>query len=170
MNYLLGLDNGTSSTRAIIIDEVGKLIASATKDYPLSTPKPGWAEQDSDHWWEATVYAIKEIIKESGVDPSDIAAIGPSGQMHGSVFLDKNGSIIRPALLWCDQRTEAQCQKIYDIFGFEGFIKLSYNKALTGFTAPKILWLKEVEPENYKKVEQVLLPKDYIRYKTEVNP
>ena len=166
MDYLIGFDIGTTSTRCILIDISGKLIASATKEYPLDTPKPGWAEQDPDHWWEASVYTIKEVLAKSKVDPGDVSAIGLSGQMHGSVFLDKAGKVIRPALLWCDQRTQMQCDNIYDIFGGEDeFIKLSYNKALTGFTAPKILWLREVEPENYNKLDKIVLPKDYIRYK-----
>jgi len=164
MAYLLGMDIGTSSTRAIIIDEDGRLIASATSDYPLITLKPGWAEQRPGDWWKASVQVIKKVIEKSKVKPEDIAAIGPSGQMHGSVFLDKDGQVLRPALLWCDQRTQKQCDEIYEIFGYEGFIKLSYNKALTGFTAPKILWLRENEPEAYKKVFKILLPKDYIRF------
>ena len=165
MAYLLGMDIGTSSTRAIIINEKGKLIASATSDYPLITPRPGWAEQNPEDWWNASIEVIKKVINDSGIKANEIAAIGPSGQMHGSVFLDRQGNVLRPALLWCDQRTSSQCDEIYDIFGFEGFIKLSYNKALTGFTAPKILWLRENEPENYKKIYRILLPKDYIRYK-----
>ena len=166
MNYLIGFDIGTTSTRCILIDVLGKLIASATKEYPLDTPRPGWAEQDPGHWWEASVYTVKEVLAKSKVDPGDISAIGLSGQMHGSVFLDKTGKVIRPALLWCDQRTKAQCDSIYDTFGGEDeFIKLSYNKALTGFTAPKILWLREAEPENYNRLDKILLPKDYIRYK-----
>lgn len=166
MKYLIGFDIGTTSTRCILIDTTGRLIASASKEYPMETPRPGWAEQDPDDWWDASVHTVKEVIAGSGVDPSDISAVGLSGQMHGSVFLDANGKVIRPALLWCDQRTAKQCQKIYDTFGGEEeFIKLSYNKALTGFTAPKILWLKDNEPDNYKKTTQILLPKDYIRYR-----
>ena len=165
MKYLIGMDIGTSSTRAIITDENGKLMASATSDYPLMTPKPGWAEQKPEDWWKASIIVIKEVLEKSGISAKDIAAIGPSGQMHGSVFLDSSGDVLRPALLWCDQRTQKQCDLIYDIFGYEGFIKLSYNKALTGFTAPKILWLRENEPENYKKIYKILLPKDYIRFK-----
>ncbi len=160
MAYLLGMEIGTSSTRAIIMDEDGKLIASATSDYPLITLKPGWAEQKPEDWWKASVEVIKKVIEKSKVKPEDIAAIGPSGQMHGSVFLGKDGNVLRPALLWCDQRTQKQCDEIYDIFGYEGFIKLSYNKALTGFTAPKILWLRENEPEAYKNLFKILLPKD----------
>jgi len=166
MKYLLGFDVGTTSTRCILIDENGKLIASATSDYPMDTLRPGWAEQDPDSWWDASVYTVKEVLLKSKVDPSNISAIGLSGQMHGSVFLDKNGKVIRPALLWCDQRTADQCNAIYNTFGGEEkFIKLSYNKALTGFTAPKILWLREAEPENHKKLSHIMLPKDYIRYK-----
>ena len=165
MKYILSLDIGTTSTRAIIIDEDGALISSSTKDYELYTPKPGWAEQDPIDWWGASVFTIKEAIKSSNISPKDISAIGLSGQMHGSVFLDRNGEVIRPAILWCDQRTNDQCNKIYKIFGRQNFIKLSYNKALPGFTAPKILWLEEKEPQNYKKVSKILLPKDYIRYR-----
>ncbi len=165
MAYLLGMDIGTSSTRAIIIDESGKLLASATSDYPLITPKPGWAEQNPEDWWKASIEVIRKVISDSDISPEDVAALGPSGQMHGSVFLDKEGNVLRPALLWCDQRTSSQCDEIYDIFGYEGFIKLSFNKALTGFTAPKILWLRENEPQNYSKIYKILLPKDYIRYK-----
>jgi len=165
MNYLIGLDIGTTSTRAILIDEDGKLISSDTSDYPLITPRPGWAEQHPEDWWNATVDVIKKVIEKSKVSPKSIAAIGPSGQMHGSVFLDKDGNVLRPALLWCDQRTQKQCDEIYDIFGYENFIKLSYNKALTGFTAPKILWLRENEPDKYKNIYKILLPKDYVRFK-----
>jgi len=165
MEYLLGIDVGTTSTRTIIINEDGRLISSSTKEYKMYTPKPGWAEQDPDDWWNAVVYTIKDAVEKSNISPGKISCMGLTGQMHGSVFVDNNGKVIRPAILWCDQRTQKQCDEIYDIFGYKNFIKLSYNKALTGFTAPKILWLKEVEPENYKKVAKILLPKDYIRYK-----
>jgi xylulokinase len=165
MRFLLGLDVGTTSTRTIIIDENGNLIASSTSDYELITPKPGWAEQIPDDWWTASIKTIRDVIKKSNIPPEDIVCIGLSGQMHGSVFLDSDGNVIRPAILWCDQRTFEQCETIYKIFGYDGFVKLSYNRALPGFTAPKILWLRENEPENYKKVSKILLPKDYIRYK-----
>jgi len=165
MKYLLGIDIGTTSTRTIIINEDGRLISSSTKEYKMYTPKPGWAEQNPDDWWNAVVYTIKDAVEKSNISPGKISCMGLTGQMHGSVFVDNYGKVIRPAILWCDQRTQKQCDEIYDIFGYKNFIKLSYNKALTGFTAPKILWLKEVEPENYKKVAKILLPKDYIRYK-----
>lgn len=165
MKFLLGIDVGTTSTRAILINENCKLIASSICDYNLITPKPGWAEQIPDDWWNASIKTIKDVIEKSNVSPENIVCVGLSGQMHGSVFLDNNGNVIRPAILWCDQRTHRQCETIYKIFGYDGFIKLSYNRALPGFTAPKILWLKENELENYKKVSKILLPKDYIRYK-----
>ena len=163
-NYLLGIDVGTSGTRCILIEENGTVAASAIKEYPLYTPKPGWAEQNPIDWYDAAISTMKEVLEANKISGSSVKAIGLSGQMHGSVFLDKNNDVIRPALLWCDQRTEPQCQEIYDIFGYENFIKLSYNKALPGFTSPKILWLSENEPENYGKVHKILLPKDYIRF------
>ncbi len=165
MNFLLGLDIGTTSTRTVLINENNKLVASSISDYKLITPKPGWSEQIPDDWCNASIKTIKDIIKKSDVSPKNIACIGLSGQMHGSVFLNNYGNVIRPAILWCDQRTYKQCQTIYKIFGYDNFIKLSYNRALPGFTAPKILWLRENEPENYKKVSKILLPKDYVRYR-----
>lgn len=163
-NYLLGIDIGTSGTRSLVIDENGNIISSAIKEYPLYTPKPGWAEQNPADWYEATISTIKEALQKKNIKGSDIKSIGLSGQMHGSVFLDDANEVIRPALLWNDQRTEPQCKEIYDIFGYDNFIKLSYNKALPGFTSPKILWLRENEPENYKKTKKILLPKDYVRF------
>jgi len=164
MKFLLGIDIGTTSTKAILIDENINPVASSTSTYKLITPKPGWAEQIPDDWWIASIKTIKDVIKKSNISAKNIACVGLSGQMHGSVFLDSIGNVIRPAILWCDQRAFKQCETIYKIFGYDGFIKLSYNRALPGFTAPKILWLKENEPENYKKVSKILLPKDYIRY------
>jgi xylulokinase len=163
-NYLLGIDIGTSGTRSLVIDENGNIISSAIKEYPLYTPKPGWAEQNPADWYEATISTIKEALQKKNIKGSDIKSIGLSGQMHGSVFLDDANEVIRPALLWNDQRTEPQCKEIYDIFGYDNFIKLSYNKALPGFTSPKILWLRENEPENYNKTKKILLPKDYVRF------
>jgi len=163
-NYLLGIDIGTTGTRSLIIDENGNIIGSAIKEYPLFTPKPGWAEQEPIDWYNAAIETIKDALQKSNTKGSDIKSIGLSGQMHGSVFLDNNNEVIRPALLWNDQRTEPQCKEIYDIFGYENFIKLSYNKALPGFTSPKILWLRENEPDNYKKVKKILLPKDFVRF------
>ncbi len=163
-NYLIGTDIGTTSTKTVIINEKGKVIVSAIKDYPMDVPKAGWAEQNPKDWYDATIATIKESLEKSKINPADIQAIGLSGQMHGSVFLDNNNEVIRPAILWCDQRNEKQCKEIYDIFGYKEFIKLSFNQALPGFTAPKILWLRENEPENYSKVTKILLPKDYVRF------
>lgn len=165
MKFILGLDIGTTSTKALLINENCKLVASSISSYKLITHMPGWAEQNTEDWWLAVIKTVKDIIKKSDVLPENIACIGLSGQMHGSVFLDNKGSVIRPAILWCDQRTYKQCDTIYKIFGYNNFIRLSYNRALPGFTAPKILWLKENEPENYKKISKILLPKDYIRYR-----
>jgi xylulokinase len=164
MAYLLGIDIGTTSTRAIIIDETGRVIASNNSEYPLIVPKSGWAEQHPEDWWNAATISIEDVIEKSKIPSKEILAVGLSGQMHGSVFLDSTGTVLRPAILWCDQRTQKQCDEIYQIFGYQNFIKLSFNKALPGFTAPKILWLRENEPDNYKKIFKILLPKDYVRY------
>jgi len=163
---LLGIDVGTSGSKALLIDENGNVIQSWTEEYPLHIPYPGWSEQDPEDWWKATKKAIQMIIKNSGISPKDIKGIGLTGQMHGSVFLDANGNVIRRAILWNDQRTAKQCDEIVErVGGIERLLELTLNLALTGFTAPKILWLRENEPENYEKVRKVLLPKDYIRYR-----
>ena len=177
MNYLLGIDVGTSGAKALLINASrdGEVVASSTKTYPLYTPKPLWAEQEPEDWWQATIAAIREIIEESGVDPKQIKGMGLSGQMHGSVFLDANDSVLRPAILWCDQRTQAECNWIMDTVGREKTIELISNPVLTGFTAGKIIWLRNNEPEVFAQVKKVLLPKDYIRlrltgeYATEVS-
>jgi xylulokinase len=166
MDYLLGLDIGTSGVKVLLISVEGKIISSKTVSYPLSTPYSGWAEQSPDDWWEATVKVIKETVSHNPLDSKQIKGISLSGQMHSSVFLDEKMAVIRPAILWSDTRTSKQCKKIYAIAGgLEQLIRYVSNPALEGFTAPKILWLKENEAENYKKVKHILLPKDYIRYK-----
>lgn len=166
MNYLLGIDIGTSGTKALLINasKGGEVVASATKTYPLYTPKPLWAEQEPADWWNATVAAIREIIAVSGIDPKAIKGMGLSGQMHGSVFLDANNQVIRPALLWCDQRTQAECDWITETVGRDKVVEMISNPVLTGFTAGKIIWLRNYEPEAYARVKKVLLPKDYIRF------
>jgi xylulokinase len=166
MGYLLGLDIGTSGVKALLISPEGKIISSKTESYPLATPNSGWAEQFPYDWWEATVKAIKETVSNNPIDSNQIKGISLSGQMHSSVFLDEKMEVIRPAILWSDTRTSEQCKEIYAIAGgLDQLIHYVSNPALEGFTAPKILWLKENEPENYKKVKYILLPKDYIRYK-----
>jgi len=166
MGYLLGLDIGTSGVKALLISIEGKIISSKTVAYTLATPHSGWAEQSPDDWWEATLKVIRETISDHPIASNQIKGISLSGQMHSSVFLDEKMKVIRPAILWSDTRTSGQCQEIYAKAG--GLAKLIHyvsNPALEGFTAPKILWLKENEPDNYKKVKHVLLPKDYIRYR-----
>jgi len=162
---LMGIDIGTSGARTLIIDEEGALLGAATAEYPLSTPRPGWAEQDPRDWWRATTETVPAALAAAGLRGDAIRGVGLSGQMHGSVFLDARQEVIRPALLWCDQRTQAQCDWITERVGRERVVELLSNPVLTGFTAPKIIWLREHEPEAYARVRQVLLPKDYIRYR-----
>jgi xylulokinase len=158
----LGLDIGTGGSRAVVIDENGKILASATVEHAaFASPEIGWAEQSPEDWWRACVSAIGAVLQI--VKPEEIAAVSFSGQMHGSVFLDVSDAVIRPALLWCDQRTDRQCRGITEKIGAERLIELVSNPAVTGFTLPKVLWLRENEPESFEKVRAVLLPKDYIR-------
>ncbi len=164
MKYLIGLDVGTSGAKALLIDQEGTVLADSTREYPLLTPRPNWAEQHPADWWEASHGAIADVIGASGVDPSDIAGVGLSGQMHGSVFLDADNRVIRPAILWCDQRTAAQCEALTEEIGEETVVAETLNPILTGFQAPKIRWLADEEPGNYARVAMVLLPKDYIRF------
>jgi len=160
MPLLLGLDVGTTGARAVAVDEAGRMRASASAEYPLHTPRPGWAEQDPADWWAGARSALRRVAASVG---GDVAGLGLTGQMHGSVFLDASGAVIRPALLWNDQRTAAQCARITELVGAERLIELAGNPALTGFQAPKVLWLRDEEPEAYARVAQVLLPKDYVR-------
>ena len=166
MSVTLGIDIGTSGTKTIAIDESGAILASASAEYPCDHPKPGWSEQDPESWWKATASTVREALARGNLQPSDVAAIGLSGQMHGSVFLDADGKVVRPALLWNDQRTVAEAAEIEArAGGREGLVKLVANRALVGFTAPKVLWLRNHEPANFERVRQILLPKDYIRFK-----
>ena len=159
MSVLVGLDVGTGGARAVAIDNSGEIVAEASSDYPLHTPHPGWTEQDPEDWWEGAKVVLAKVASEAG----EVAGIGLTGQMHGSVFLDGSDRVVRPALLWNDQRTQAQCDRITDAVGGERLISISGNPALTGFQAPKILWLRDEEPENFGRVSRVLLPKDYVR-------
>ena len=165
MSYLLGIDVGTTGTKTILIDTDGNLVSSSTVEYPLSTPYPNWAEQDPADWWRATVESVHKVLKQSDINAGSIVGIGLSGQMHSSVFLDQHNEVLRPAILWCDTRTKQQCQWILKKVGVEGLRKYVSNFAFEGFTAPKIIWLRENEPEIYAQVETVILPKDYIRFR-----
>ncbi|MBX3425080.1 MAG: xylulokinase [Pirellulales bacterium] len=176
MSHLIGIDVGTSGTKAIAMTPAGKILAAASAGYPCQHPRPLWSEQDPEDWWQGTVKAVRAAMKGAGLKPGDVAAIGLSGQMHGSVFLDKEGRVIRPALLWNDQRTAAECEEIERrAGGRKALIKLVANPALTGFQAPKVLWLRNHEPRHFAKLAKVLLPKDEIRrrltgdYATEVS-
>jgi xylulokinase len=164
MSVYLGIDIGTSGTKTLAMRHDGRILASATEEYPLSSPKPGWSEQDPELWWQATIKSVKRVLKAGKIKKVDVAGIGLSGQMHGSVFLDKKHNVIRPALLWNDQRTFAECDEIENKAGGRSkLIRMVANPALTGFTAPKILWLRNNEPKNYEKTVRILLPKDYVR-------
>ncbi|MCS7208098.1 MAG: xylulokinase [Fimbriimonadales bacterium] len=163
--YLLGIDVGTSGVKALLIDARGAVVASASESYPLYTPQPLWAEQDPNDWWNATCAVIHQLLAQSGVRAEQVRGIGLSGQMHGSVFLDERGESIRPALLWCDQRTAAECAWITERVGMQTILQTTLNPVLTGFQAGKIIWLRRHEPDNYARVRQVLLPKDFIRYR-----
>jgi len=165
MRYFLGIDIGTSGTKSLLIDEEGKPVTSNTQTYPLSTPRPLWAEQEPEDWWNAVIQSVRAVLLSANIKGDEIAGIGLSGQMHGSVFLDAAGQVIRPAILWCDQRTQAECDWITAQAGEENLPEYISNPVLTGFTAPKIVWLRNNEPEAYARVKQVLLPKDYIRFK-----
>lgn len=164
MAYTIGVDIGTSGTKSLLIDPDGNILAEASASYGISMPKPMWTEQDPEDWWTATVKTIRAVVKQSRAKPADVKAIGLSGQMHGSVFLDAKCKVIRPALLWNDQRTAAECEEITERAGGKRkLIKMVGNPALTGFTAPKILWLRNKEPKRFDKLAHVLLPKDEIR-------
>lgn len=164
MKYLLGIDIGTSGTKTVLFDDNLNSVAEDLYEYPLYQPKNGWAEQNPQDWYIATITTIKNVIKKSDINPEDIASIGLSGQMHGLVMLDDENKVIRPAIIWCDQRTGAECNEITQLVGKERLIDITANPALTGFTASKIMWVKNNEPENYNKCRHILLPKDYIRF------
>ncbi|HHX09046.1 MAG TPA: xylulokinase [Chloroflexi bacterium] len=165
MTYFLGLDVSTTGSKALLIDQKGEVIGTASSAHMLSSPKPLWSEQDPGEWWQAVIKSVQTVIAQTQINSAEIEAVGLTGQMHGLVLLDEDGQVLRPAILWNDQRCQAQCDEIHSRIGKERFIQISGNVALTGFTAPKILWVAENEPEVYARARHVLLPKDYIRYK-----
>lgn len=164
MNYLIGVDIGTSGTKTVLFNESGNVIASATEEYPLYQPQNGWAEQEPSDWWNATVHTLRKVISESNVSPAQIKGIGISGQMHGLVMLDESGEVLRRSIIWCDGRTTAECEEITRLVGKKRLIEITANPALPGFTASKILWVRSHEPELYSRCKHILLPKDYVRY------
>lgn len=164
--YLLGIDVGTGGTRAVIIDAKGKVIASATGEHEaFASPQIGWAEQDPEDWWRACGQAVRQALASAGLDGDHIASVGFSGQMHGAVMLDARDAVVRPALIWCDVRTEKQCRELAAKIGAERLIQLTCNPALPNFTLTKFLWVRENEPENWNRVRSVMLPKDYVRFR-----
>ena len=161
---LLGIDVGTGGTRALLIDESGAVVASAIHEHqPFASPRSGWAEQDPQDWWNACQGAVRKLLGESAVPAAQIACIGLSGQMHGAVLLDRNNEVLRPALIWCDQRTAAECRYLNDTVGPRRLVELTSNPALTNFTLTKLLWVRTNEPGIWRRFQSFLLPKDYIR-------
>ncbi len=166
MSYLMGIDVGTTGTRAVIVRPDGHVVGAATGDHPpMLMAKPGWAEQEPEDWWEATTLAVQGALSEAGLKGSDIAAVGLSGQMHGVVLLDRTNAVLRPSLIWCDQRSQAQCDWITSQVGSKRLIRLVSNPALTGFSAPKLLWIRDHEPAVFDRAAHFLLPKDFVRYR-----
>ena len=164
MKYVLGIDLGTSGTKTVLFDQYGTAVCSALVEYPLYQPHNGWAEQKPEDWYHAAVDTIRSVLTKSGVDKKDVVSMGISGQMHGLVMLDEAGNVLRPSIIWCDQRTAAECDQIHEIVGRDQLIAITANPALTGFTLSKLLWVRNHEPEVYAKCRHILLPKDYVRY------
>lgn len=165
MSLLMGIDVGTSSVKTLIMDERGNVKAISQQEYVFDIPQEGYAEQCPEQWWQSTVYTIAQALKDSGAAPADIAAVGLSGQMHGMVALDKDGHPVRPAIIWCDQRSRAEVEFINEKLGKEQLGKVMRSPIATGFQTASVLWLKNNEPENYDNTQLFLTPKDYIRYR-----
>ena len=163
MGLVLGVDVSTTATKAVLVDEAGAVIAVATAEYPFETPRPLWSEQDPALWWDGAVAAIGAVLAQAGRSAADVAAVGLTGQMHGLVLLDTADRVLRPAILWNDQRTAAECDAIRAAVGPERLVEITGNDALTGFTAPKLVWVRDHEPEVWRRAAHVLLPKDYVR-------
>ncbi len=165
MGYLIGIDVGTSGTRALVVDERGLVLGSASAPHTSLAPRPLWSEQEPEEWWQATQAAVPRALADAGIEPDAVAGIGLTGQMHGLVMLDADDEVIRPAILWNDQRTAAECREIRDAVGPDRLREITCNPALTGFTAPKILWVRKNEPSKYARCRRMLLPKDYVRFR-----
>jgi xylulokinase len=163
--HVLGIDVSTTATKAVLIDETGAVAGIGIAEYGYEVPRPLWSEQDPALWWDGVVASVGSVLASTAVRPDAIAAIGLTGQMHGAVLLDSRGTVLRPAILWNDQRTAAECDAIRAAVGFERLIEITGNDALTGFTAPKLVWVRDHEPDVWRRIAHVLLPKDYIRYR-----
>ncbi len=164
--YVLGVDVGTGGTRALVINEAGQVVNSATQEHaPFTSPDTGWAEQHPDDWWRAAQLAIRKVLTLHSLAGRRIACVGFSGQMHGAVMLDAAGNVVRPALIWCDVRTQKQCNDLNERIGAARLIQLTCNAALTNFTLTKLLWVRQNEPQNWKRVRSIMLPKDYVRFR-----
>jgi len=165
MNYL-GIDVGTGGTRALIMDVQGQVVASASAEHQhFASPRPGWAEQDPRDWWQACGVAVRKALQSGNIRAEDIGCVGFSGQMHGAVLLDSADEVVRPAIIWCDQRSEAQCSELEQLIGRDALIRLTCNPPLTNFTVTKFLWVRETEPQAWGRVAHVMLPKDYVRFR-----
>src|SRR5580658_8852983 len=165
MSYFLGLDIGTGGSRALLVDEEGRVRHAFTAPHEdMRMERPLWAEQRPENWWEAAQLAIRGVLAEAGISGADVQGIGLSGQMHGLVMLDGTGSVIRPSLIWCDQRSQPQVDAINAQLGRENILRYIANPVLTGFTLPKLLWVRDNEPHHYARMRRMLLPKDYIRF------
>jgi len=165
MSYL-GIDVGTGGTRALVIDAQGKVVASASAEHAnFASPRPGWAEQNPCDWWRACGEAVRAALQSSGIRAAQISCVGFSGQMHGAVLLDAQDEVVRPAIIWCDQRSEAQSRELEEMFGRDALIQLTCNPPLTNFTLTKLLWVRETEPKNWERVAHIMLPKDYVRFR-----
>jgi xylulokinase len=166
MSYYLGVDVGTTGTRAVLIDEKGRVVGGQSAEHdPMSTPQPQWAEQNPENWWTAAKLAIGKVLQRTQVKGEEVKGVGLSGQMHGLVLLGKDHQVLRPSIIWCDQRCQAEADSITQMIGYDRLIEITCNPALTGFTAPKLVWVRNHEPNVYAKIHKVLLPKDYIRFR-----
>ena len=162
---LLGIDISTTGAKAVLINTQGQMLHASSHPYPISTPRPLWSEQNPEDWWQAAIASIQDVLSKPGVEPGKIKSIGLTGQMHGLVLLDAQDHVLRPAILWNDQRTADSCETLAEQIGLDQLINITGNPALTGFTAPKLLWVREHEPKIYQRIAHILLPKDYIRFK-----
>ncbi len=165
MGNVLGIDVSTTATKAVILDESGAVAGIGTAEYGFDSPQPLWSEQEPRSWWDGSIAAVRSVLLSTGIAPADIAAVGLTGQMHGAVLLDDAGEVLRPAILWNDQRTAAECDAIREAVGAARLIEITGNDALTGFTAPKLVWVRDHEPAVWDRIAHVLLPKDFVRHR-----